>query len=281
MKNMFERDLLEKQLKSFLRKCKEDELSPNTLKKYTNNITPFILFLDQKKINKDTIISFKDYLEEQNFEISTKNNYIVSINKFLKFINKKKLIIKQIKSQRKDSAQEYLEYTDYHRLLRVSSNRAKYKAHMLMRVLAETGIRVSELQYFILENLDTTMRIWNKGKFRDISIDPKLISALRKYARENKIYKGPLFPGRDKNKTLSDSAVRKLLKSISGYAKVKVDKVFPHSFRHYFAKRYLDAHPGDISGLAEILGHSSLETTRIYLKMSNKEKSEKVRKVKF
>ena len=282
MEKIFDKDVLNEQLIHFLGECKFEELSENTLKKYNDNLKVFIKDITNKPIHKDTIIDFKNSLDtEKEFKVKTQNSYIVAINKFLKFIGYGDFIVKQAKEQQSYSLEEFINYTDYHRLLRTAIRKNDTRAWLLMRVLGETGIRVSELVYFELEKLDRSMKIKSKGKTRDIIIKIDLLASLRKYAKENKIYSGPIFPGRNPKKTMHDSNVRKILKEIAGQSRVLLEKVHPHSFRHYFAKCYLDEHPEDWIGLADLLGHTSIETVRLYGRLSSKEKERKLRKIKF
>ena len=185
------------------------------------------------------------------------------------------------KSQRKSKNKEYIEYSDYHRLLRISEKKGYIKINLIMQIFVETGIRVSELEYFKVENLNETMQVKNKGKTRTIIIRKKLLKEIKKYCKKNNISSGYIFSGRTRTKVLSDSAIRKQLKKIAGYAKVKLSKVHPHSFRHYFAVKFLETYPDDIGTLSIILGHSSIETTRIYLGLSDKQIEKRLRNIKF
>lgn len=276
----FEKDTLLKKLDNFLEYLNEQELSENTLKRYKINIISFINFADGKEIKKDTVKEFKNKLKiEDAYLVNTSNNYIVATNKFLRYLNLDNLCVKAFKIQRKDSAEDFINYSDYHRLLRAASLKKDIETYLILRVLAETGIRISELKYFTVENLDTTIIVDNKQKTRSITISRDLLKILRKFARKRKIYKGCVFKGR--NGCLHDSTVRYRLKKYAGLSKVKLKKVHPHSFRHYFAKQFLDAYPEDILTLSEMLGHASLETTRIYTKPSNSDKERRIRHIKF
>lgn len=280
--DVFNKDYLEQKFNEFVIEARENELSENTIKKYHNNIIPFINFIIGKTIEKSKIVDFRDKLQnDYNFAPSTVNNYVIYINKFLKFIGLENLCIKLVRVQREDAAEDFINYTDYHRLLRLSIRKNAIKIYLIMRIFAETGIRINELKYFLVEKLDLVIQVKNKGKIRNIILTRNLLAELRKYAKKIGLTSGPLFPGKNKNKTMHDSSIRKALKDVAGWAKVSLIKVYPHSFRKYFAVQYLTSYPDDIAGLAELLGHSSLETTRIYVKLSNKQKEIKLRKVKF
>lgn len=277
----FDKDDLTKKMDKWLDILNDNELSKNTLKRYRINITSFIKFVSDKPIVKRTILEYKDYLlNDKKYLISTANNYLIITNKFLKYLKLDELQVKIYRVQRRDSIDEYISYTDYHRLLRYSLKRNDIQTNLIIRILAETGIRVEELKYFQVETLNRTIEVKNKGKIRNIVVHQSLLVAIRKYIKNNHIYRGYIFPGRN-NKPLHSSTIRKRLKKVAGYSRIKLEKVHPHSFRHYFATRYLEQHPNDILTLSDLMGHSSLETTRIYTRLSNKQKGEILKNVKF
>ena len=279
---IFDKKVLEESLKKWLESLENDELSDNTLKRYKINMTSFINFVDKKPIEKSTIIAYKDYLiNDKNYLYTTGNNYIISLNKFLKYLGYENFKVKLLRIQRRDSVDDYISYTDYHRLLRCTKNRGKEKTWMILRVLAETGIRVGELKFFTVESLNTSIVVKFKNKERSIIVTRSLLLELKKYIRRNHITSGYIFPGKDTSKPFHDSSVRKLLKQAAGYSKIKLSKVHPHSFRHYFAVKWLEEHPNDLVTLADLMGHSRLETTRIYLRLNNNQKEMKLRNIKF
>lgn len=279
--NTFSKEWLIQKMEEWLLLLYDEEKADNTLKRYRTNITSFISFAAGKLIHKDTVRDFKNKISTVDEYIpNTANNYLVVVNSFLKYLDLKELCIKIIKVQRKTSIDDYLSYTDYHRLLRCSLNKNYVRDYLIMRVFGETGIRAAELKYFTVENLKPVIVVDNKGKYREIVIPKDLLSALRKYCRNNHITTGYIFYGRKKG-PLHESSVRKIVKRAAGRAKVKLEKVHPHSFRHYFAVKYLEAYPEDILTLADFLGHESIETTRIYTKLSNMQKEKRLRSVKF
>ena len=278
----FDRETLNEKKIEWLNILHENELSDNSIKRYTINITFFINYISEKKIDKETIKSFKDTLiSDRKYLSNTANNYLITANNFLRFLDLENLCVKLFKIQRKDHLDDPITYTDYHRLLRCALAKDKENIYLLIRILGETGIRVGELKYFKIEDLKTDLIIRFKNKERSIIITRNLLTTIRKYALKNKIKSGYLFPGKSKNKPIATSTVRSQLKKAAGYAKVKLDKVHPHAFRHYFATRFLEEFPGQIAILSDLLGHSSIETTRIYVRLSNKQKELSLRKVKF
>lgn len=273
---------LEAKLEEFELFLKEDEKAEKTIEKYKTNIKAFIEFSKDKELTKRTVIEFKEKLDQvDEYLPNTTNNYLVVINKFLNFIGKKDLCVKVIKQQKKFSLEYSLSKSDYHRLLRTTKKYEEYDNYIILRILAETGIRISELAFFKIEDLDKTMKIKKKGKVREIPVKLDLLREIRKYCRDRKIKEGLIIFNPKTGKAYADSTIWRRLKKLAGRARISKDAVHPHAFRHYFAKCYLETYPNDIAGLADILGHNSLETTRIYTKLTNKEKELKIRNIKF
>ncbi len=273
---------LEAKLEEFELFLKEDEKAEKTIEKYKTNIKAFIEFSKDKELTKRTVIEFKEKLDQvDEYLPNTTNNYLVVINKFLNFIGKKDLCVKVIKQQKKFSLEYSLSKSDYHRLLRTTKKYEEYDNYIILRILAETGIRISELAFFKIEDLDKTMKIKKKGKVREIPVKLDLLREIRKYCRDRKIKEGLIIFNPKTGKAYADSTIWRRLKKLAGRARISKDAVHPHAFRHYFARCYLETYPNDIAGLADILGHNSLETTRIYTKLTNKEKELKIRNIKF
>ena len=189
---MVKQDLIPK-LDEWIEEQRFQEYSDNTLKQYKANVLKFINWLkDGEEITKDTTISYKKYLYDLNPRPATSsiNTWIIELNKFLKWLELNDLTIKKIKQQTKSSNEEVLSITDYKRLLRFSKSMGLLKLHYIMKVLAMTGIRISELKYFTVENLKSNYIVaYNKGKERNIIVRQDLARELRKYCRENNSYK--------------------------------------------------------------------------------------------
>lgn len=271
-------------LTEFITELKYNEKATRTLNKYDHNIKYFInLLVDEKEITKDDVLEFKRHLiEDEKFRTSTVNNYIVSVNKFLKWCNLNHLTVKQIKQQRKSSLNEVLSLTDYKRLLRIAKTNNKNDTYLIMKILAMTGIRIDELKYFRFENLKTNyINVNNKGKERVIVLRQDLYREIKQYCRTNKITHGYIFQGEIKGKMPDKSTIWRRMRRIAGQARVKISKVHAHSFRHLFAKMFLEEYNGAVTELADILGHNSLETTRIYSRTTDEEKRKKLERISF
>lgn len=288
---------MQDQLDSFIEDQYCKELSKKTLHKYKADIQAFLDWLpDDTEITKKLMIDYKDHLKEKTKKTTSINSYITAIDKFVYWLDRKDLALEKVKSQIEYELDNVIDLTDYKRLLkqariekekRIEKLSKKGKeidkeadTEMIMRVLAGTGIRIEELKFFTVENLGPYIEVTNKGKTRSVPIRRELLHDLRAYCKENKIRSGTLFPGRIPGQQLTNSAIWKRLKKIAGAARVKKEKVYPHSFRHFFALEYLEAGGLEIE-LADILGHSSLETTRIYVRATKERKREKMERMRY
>lgn len=275
---------LKEKLPIFLIEQSEAEKSKNTLKKYKHNIEMFIEWLpDVDNVDKLKIIDFKRYLlEDLHFKTNTINNYIVSINKFLYWCGIQDCKVKQLKKQHAASNSEILSLSDFKRLLRFAKRLNQEDTYLIMKILAMTGIRIEELSFFTVENVKTNyIHVRNKGKERSIIIRQDLARELRQYCRNNGIKQGNIFYCKTKGQMMAKSTIWRRMKKIAGVAKVRKNKVHAHSFRHLFAKMFLEEYNGSIAELADILGHNSLETTRIYAKTTDEEKRRKLERIKY
>lgn len=263
---------------------KYQEYEQSTLNQYRANTLKFIEWLpDGEEITKDTMLRYKQHLGEIAGSTNSINVWIVTVNKFLKWLGHPELTLKKIKMQAKQSNEEVLSVSDYKRLLRFAKRENKVQLYYIMKILAMTGIRVSELQYFQVENLKSNyISVFNKGKERTIIVRQDLMRELRKYCREHGIRHGYLFPSPEvKGKMVNTSTIWRQMKAVAGHARVKKSKVHAHSFRHLFAQVFLETYSDNITELADILGHNSLDTTRLYTRTSDSQKRDKLERMKF
>lgn len=278
------KDDLKEQLTTFLMDQTEDEKSHNTQKKYAHNIKTFIEWLPPDlDVDKSTLIEFKQHLlDDRRFRTNTINNYIVSINKFLYYCGIQNCKVKQLKKQHAASNSEILSLSDYKRMLRIAKRIGQEDTYLIMKILAMTGIRIEELSFFTVENMKTNyILVRNKGKERSIIIRQDLAREIRQYCRNKGIKTGIIFFCTTKGKMMAKSTIWRRMQKIAGIAKVRKNKVHAHSFRHLFAKMFLEEYNGSIAELADILGHNSLETTRIYAKTTDEEKRRKLERIKY
>ena len=278
------KDELKERFPLFILEQSEEEKSKNTLKKYQRNIESFIDWLPEgAEIEKPIVIEYKRHLlEDLHFRTNTINNYIISINKFLYWCGINDCKVKQLKKQHAASNSEILSLADFKRLLRMARRLRQEDTYLIMKILAMTGIRIEELSFFTVENVKSNyIHVRNKGKERSIIIRQDLSREIRAYCRENGIKSGVIFFCQTPGKMMAKSTIWRRMQKIAGIARVNKNKVHAHSFRHLFAKMFLEEYNGSIAELADILGHNSLETTRIYAKTTDEEKRRKLEKIKF
>lgn len=261
-------------IEAYKQELEHRELATGTKKLYLRAIKDFLEYADGKEITKSLLIDYKKELLKQ-YATSTANTKITIINNYLDF-KEKDLSVKQEKVQRNNIMDNVLTETDFNRLIRIAKRRGKERERVTMLILYYTGIRISELENVTVEALKNGyIDIENKGKHRRVPIANKLKKILRKYIKDEGIEKGSIIVNR-KGDPLSRGYIFKQLKWIGGQARVKKNKVYPHSFRHLFAKQWLRHNNNNVLELANLLGHSSLETTRIYTALSTDEQRETI-----
>jgi site-specific recombinase XerD len=262
-------------LDEFILELKYQEKAERTLKKYRTDVIKFLDSIGHEyQITKDDVLEFKKQISAGQYMPRSINSYIVAVNKFLKWCGKEDLKVKKLKMQQKNSIENIINYSDYKRLLRFAKKLGYDDIYTIMKTIATTGIRISELKFFTVDGIKSFyIHVRNKGKDRDIILTQDLARELRKYCRDNNIKSGQIF-------RLSDVAIWRKLKKIAGTARVNKDKVHAHSFRHLFAKEFMAEYNNALE-LADILGHSSLETTRIYTRSTNEEKRKKLEQMKI
>lgn len=242
----------------------EEEKSKNTIDKYMRDINAFTKWIAERELCKTVILEYKEHLK-LSYAAKSVNSILSSLNSFFEFCEWHNLKVKLLKIQKQIFANESNELTkdEYERLLNAALSKGNEKLYLLMQTICATGIRVSELQFITVESLKKRKaNIDLKGKMRIVIIHNDLCKTLLKYASEQKITTGSVFISKN-GKPLNRSNIWKMMQSLCDDANVSKSKVFPHNLRHLFAKRYYSLHK-DIVRLADILGHTSVNTTRIY-----------------
>lgn len=264
--------LNKEQIAAYDRWLHTEERAPATIEKYLRDIKSFFIWLDGRTITKETVTGWKEHLLSHNYAPSTINAGLAALNGFFHFLGWEECRAKFLKIQRRifrDPARE-LTRADYNKLITAARNRGKERLALTMETICATGIRVSEVQYITVETARTgRAEISLKGKIRVILLSSKLCRKLLKYAKKQKIVSGEIFLT-ENGKGLSRRQIWAEMKQLCNYTDVEPTKVFPHNLRHLFATVYYRAYK-DIAKLADVLGHSSLETTRIYLLTSGAE----------
>ena len=242
----------------------EEERSDNTIEKYMRDIRFFREWLGGRTVDKSIVLAYKKELCEKYLPASV-NSILSSLNSLFMYMNWYDLKVKTLKIQRRIFADKEKELTkaEYHRLLTAAKNKKNERLYYLMQTIGSTGVRISELKYITCEAVDKGRAIINcKGKIRQVFLPRQLCKMLKEYMRRQNIKSGSVFVTKN-GKPLDRSTVWRMLKGLCESAGVAKSKVFPHNFRHLFAKTFYSIQK-DIVRLADILGHSSIETTRIY-----------------
>lgn len=242
----------------------EEEKSENTIDKYIRDVTFFMIWLTSRKVTKILTLEYKKELCEK-YAPASVNAAISSLNSFFEFAGWHDIRIKALKIQRQifSNKDKKLTKAEYERLLTAAKNKKNERLYLLMQTICSTGIRVSELKFVTCEAVKKGQAVIScKGKMRTIFLPKELCRMLKEYIKEQGIKGGSVFVSRN-GKPLDRSYIWKMLKNLCEAAGVSKDKVFPHNFRHLFARTYYSLQK-DIVRLADILGHSSVETTRIY-----------------
>lgn len=243
------------------------ELSNSTIEKYIKDAEQFESYRKDKPYTKELVIDFKNYLSDQ-YAISTVNNKIIIVNKYLTFLNKDNLKVKLLKEQKRGSLDNVLTENDYERIYRQAQQKGTPRDVIMLDTIYLTGLRVSELKFVTVDALERGyIEANNKGKIRQVPISKTLEKRLKTYVKEQGITSGAIILNRG-GKPLSRYYIFKRLKWLGGQARIKKDKVYPHSIRHLFAKNWLAKNGNNALQLADILGHENLETTRVYTKLN-------------
>lgn len=260
------------QIRCFQDHLQREERSENTVKKYLRDIRRFAAFQKGEGVTKEGIIRYKESLRESGYAVSSINSMLAAVNTFLAFLNWKDCTVKLFPVQREAycATEKELTRNEYVRLIRGARKKGNRRLSLLLQTICATGIRVSELRYITVESVSRgKTTIFLKGKTRQILIVGELKNKLLRYAQERKIGSGAIFVTRS-GKLLDRTSIWREMKKICCLAGVSPQKVFPHNLRHLFARTFYSM-DRDIAKLADILGHSSIQTTRIYLRSTEQE----------
>lgn len=267
MKTITEELLL--QFSMFLR---QEEKSKNTREKYLRDVTKFERFADGAVITKELVLAYKKHLLESGYTVCSVNSMLAALNSFFSWMSWSECRVKSIRLQRRIycSEEKELSREDYTRLVNAALRRKNPTMALLLQTIASTGIRVSELQFVTVEAAKAgQISVLLKGKSRVIFLVQKLQKMLLRYAAERNITTGMIFVSRN-GKLLNRSNIWRDMKRLCAAANVPEEKVFPHNLRHLFARMFYQMER-DIVKLADILGHSSINTTRIYTMTTGRE----------
>lgn len=265
VKKMEQRKITKQMIAEFELELRNDEKSELTVEKYLRDVRHFITFSSGKKIDKSLVLAYKAELEKE-YAVASANSMIASVNAFFRFAGWLDLCVKQFKVQRKTFCNEEKELTkaEYIRLCRTAEEQKNERLNLILQTLCCTGIRVSELQFITVEAAERGEAIVScKNKTRTVFIVRELQKKLLSYCKRRGITSGQIFVTKT-GKPMSRTNIWREMKSLCKEADVNPNKVFPHNLRHLFARVFYGIEK-DIAKLADILGHSSINTTRIYI----------------
>lgn len=247
-----------------------DEKSEATISKYLHDVRVFAEFAQDRPIDKNLVLEYKDILGEA-YSVSSANSMLAALNSFFRFMNWRDAEVKRFKVQKQVycKAENELTKDEYLRLVAAAEQKSK-RLSLVLQTLCGLGMRVSELSYITVEAVECGEAVVScKGKTRVIFIVSSLRKKLLKYAKKEGISQGVIFITRSGN-PLDRSNIWREMKMICKDACVRETKVFPHNLRHLFARTFYTMEK-DIAKLADVLGHSNINTTRIYIVTSGAE----------
>ncbi len=251
-------------IRGFAQHLENDEKSQATVSKYHRDVMAFWAVVGDEPLTKEIVMAYKKHLIEQSYAVSSINSMLASVNAFLEYLDLREYKVKNIRTQRQTYCSEDKELSkgEYLRLLEASKKNEQL--NLVIQTICGTGIRVSELQYFTVEAIRAgQVTVACKNKTRTILVPGKLRKLLLNYAKKKRITSGTIFVTRN-GAPLNRSNIWSAMKKLCEVAGVKASKVFPHNLRKLFARTFYGIEK-DIAKLADILGHSSINTTRIYI----------------
>lgn len=275
---MEERILTNCQIQNFSDYLIREEKSNATCEKYLRDVRCFRLFAGNVPVTKEVVMEWKKDLVAQGYAVRSINSMLASINSFLGLMGWHDCKVKNIRLQRQTYCTEEKELTkaEYLRLLEVSKKNEQL--NLVLQTICGTGIRVSELRFFTVEAVQSgEITVTCKSKTRMILVPDKLRKLLLQYAKRKHITTGVVFVGKN-GKPLDRSNIWRQMKQLCKTAGVKESKVFPHNLRKLFARTFYGIEK-DIAKLADILGHSSINTTRIYIMTTGIEHRRKIERL--
>ena len=275
---MEDKVITSEKIHSFSEYLIHEEKSVATQEKYLRDIRRFINYAGSRSLTKELVLAWKKNLIEQGYAIRSINSMLASINSLIAYMGWDNCKVKSIRLQRQiySTEEKELSKEEYRKLLDVFKKNERL--NLLIQTICGTGIRVSELQYFTVEAVQHSEVIVNcKNKIRTIILPNKLQKLLLRFAKQKGITAGPIFVTRT-GKPLNRSNIWSAMKKLCISAGVKPSKVFPHNLRKLFARTFYGIEK-DIAKLADILGHSSINTTRIYIITTGVEHRRKIERL--
>ena len=267
--------LSNEQIQEFANYLYREEKSYATQEKYLRDVKMFRVYADGNEITKELLVAWKENLVESGYAVRSINSMLASVNSLLDFLNLSSCKVKNIRTQRQTYCAEDKELTKAEYLRLLAASKKNEQLNLVIQTICGTGIRVSELRYFTVEAVRRgEVTVECKSKTRTILVPGKLKNILLNYAKRQGITTGIIFVTRT-GKPLNRSNIWAAMKKLCKTAGVKPSKVFPHNLRKLFARTFYGIEK-DIAKLADILGHSSINTTRIYIMTTGIEHRRKI-----
>ncbi len=258
--------LTKKIISDFKIHLKSEEKSENTIEKYIRDVRAFSEFVGVGKITKETVIAYKNKLIAESYAVRSINSMLASLNGLFAYLGWLELKVKSIKIQRQlyRSEEKELTKSEYIQLLNTAKQKGNKRLNLIIQTICGTGIRISELKFITVESVKCGEAVVSlKNKTRSVFIVRALQKKLLRYIAEQRIKSGVVFTTRT-GKPMNRTNIWREMKSLCIHAGVNPQKVFPHNLRHLFARTFYGIEK-DIAKLSDILGHSSINTTRIYI----------------
>lgn len=263
---MGKRTLTAGQMQTFVEHLQREERAKATVEKYLRDTKEFLAWQQGRAVTKESVLAWREHLVETRLSPVTVNAKLSALNSLFQFLGWDDCRIKFLKIQRRAFREPSRELTreEFSRLIETAQRQGRERLRLLMETICATGIRVSEIRHITVEAAEQRVaEVRMKGKIRVILLPQKLCRKLLKYARKQKIPAGEIFLTGE-GRGMSRKQIWREMKSLCKQARIEPSKVFPHNLRHLFATLFYRAYR-DIVKLADILGHSSIETTRVYL----------------
>ena len=271
-------------LDRFKQYLREEERSRATVEKYLRDVRKFGEYVQstgERGFDKELVLEYKQYLNER-YKTTSVNSMLAAINSFFDYIGCLDCKVKLFKIQRVQFSDKKKELTekDYARLVHTAERQGDIRMSMLLQTIGSTGIRISELRFITVEALETGRAdIYNKGKSRIALLPAELVAVLKRYCRKVGIKGGSIFITRS-GKLMDRSNISKRMKQLGRDAGVDTAKVFPHNFRHLFARIFYSIEK-DVVRLMDLLGHSNIATTRIYTMATEEQPRKQMSRMKM
>ena len=270
--------VLAHQIEEFSSHLSREEKSDATREKYLRDVQAFCVYAGDQEITKELVVAWKKQLIERGYAVRSVNSMLASVNSFLDFLELSACKVKNIRTQRQTYCTEDKELTKAEYLRLLAASKKNDQLNLVIQTICGTGIRVSELRYFTVEAIKHgEVTVDCKNKTRTILVPGKLQNVLLNYAKRHGVTTGAIFVTRN-GKPLNRSNIWAAMKRLCETAGVQPSKVFPHNLRKLFARTFYGIEK-DIAKLADILGHSSINTTRIYIMTTGTEHRRKIERL--